>query len=78
MGGELEVWDGGRSVGWGEQFPLVNDWGEVDALDAASLSALALGKLPELLLRRRHIQPELLGCSVPRGILFLLCDLFID
>lgn len=34
-------------MGWGEQFPLVNDWGEVDTLDAASLSALALGKLPE-------------------------------
>lgn len=45
-------------------------WGEVDGLNAASLSALALGKLPELLLRRRHIQQELLGCSVPRGILF--------
>lgn len=34
-------------MGWGEQFPLMNDWGEVHALYAASLSALALGKLPE-------------------------------
>lgn len=51
-------------MGWDEQLPLAND-----TSDAASLSALALGKLPELLVRRRHSQQERLGCSVPRRIL---------
>lgn len=62
-----EMWDGGCSVladglGWAAS---LGEW----HLDAASLSALALGKLPELLVMRRHSQQERLGCSVPRGIL---------